>query len=347
MEDEYFNLSDLNLEESTMDNILGNTVEEQEENPEQEQQENTDQKPGDEIDSDPNKEVKGKAPSFESQEDSSTFSVFANLLKEEGVISLEDEDLKNIKTSADLVEAMKKQIENSKYSGLTPSQVRYLEAAESGIPQSDYEKIEKQLSNLEKITDDVIEEDKRARFDLIAYDWIERGIDRDKAIELANRSIKLGTDIDDAKEALSSLIKYKSEEYKKTILSKQEDQKISLDRLKEEIEKKDFILKDIKQTPKQKADLYNMLSTKVDIDPSGQPVNEFNKWRQDNKLEAEIILGAIYMQTNKFKDLGNILQKSTSKAALALENKLRQNEVSDTVNSKTSFGLNKNYEINI
>ena len=344
MNEEYFNINDLNLEESTLSTILNQEPIKDEDQVSSEQSNEKDDIENDNIE---NIEEIDNAPSSESQEDSSTFSVFANLLKEEGVFSLEDDELKNIKTSKDLVEAVKNQIEKSKYNNLSASQKRYLESVDAGIPQSEFEKLEKQLNSLEKITDDTLNENKQARFDLIAYDYIEKGISKEKAIELANRSIKLGTDIEDAKEALESLIKIKSEEYKKTILSRKEENEVSLEKLKEEINKKDFILEQIKQTPKQKEELFNLLSTKVDTDELGQPLNALNKWRKDNKLEAEIILGAIYLQTNKFKNLGKILEVSKSKAALELENKLRQHDASGFLNEKTNFGNNKKYEINI
>lgn len=353
MEEEYFNLGDLSLQESTMNQILNIEEEKTEDADSVESVELVKEEEGNEGESNlpedqkEENKVKSEAPSTESTNDSSTFSVFANLLKEEGVFSLEEEEIGKIKTSEDLIEAVRKQIETSKFSNLSESQKRYLESIETGVPQAEFEILERQLNNLEKISDQIIEDDRQTRFDLIAYDWMAKGISKEKAVDLANRSLKLGTDVDDAKEARLSLITVKTKEYKESIISKQEEQKISLEKLKEEIDKKDFILKDVKQTPKQKQDLYNLLSTKVATDEQGQPINEFNKWRTDNKLEAEIILGAMYLQTNKFKDLGKILDVTKSKAAKQLEDKLRQNEASDTVNRNTSFGSMKNYEINI
>jgi len=338
MNDDLFSFEDLKLEPSTLSQITNSFEDEPiQEEPKEELQEQKE-----EIKTEPeNKET----PSSESTEDSSTFSVFANLLKEEGVISLEDEELKAIKTSNDLIEAVKKQIEKSKFENLSESQKRYLEAVQAGIPQSEYEKLEKELNQLEKIDDEVLSKNTQARFDLIAYDYIAKGIDKDKAVELANRSIKLGTDIDDAKEALASLIKIKSEQYKNSIVTKQTENKVSLEELKTKIESKDTILKDVKLTPKQKTDLFNLVSTKVDADESGQPINEFNKWRKDNGVEAEIILGAIYQLTNKFQNLGKILEVSKSKASLELEKRLKSNEMTDMNNSLT-LG-NKTFDINI
>lgn len=350
MEDDIFNLDDLKLAPGTLNQILNvndNTPDPDKEKEEEKEviinQEDDKQK---ETKTESEKEI--KTPSSESQEDSSTFSVFATLLKEEGVISLDEEEIKGVKTVEDLKEVIKKQIENSKFENLSESQKRYLESVESGIPQAEYEKIEKELNQLEKINDEVIEKNTQARFELIAYDFINKGFSKEKAIEYANRSIKLGTDIDDAKDALNNLIKVKTEEFKKTVENKKEEHKVSLEELKSKIEKTDTVLKDIKLTPKQKQDIYNLVSTKVDADDAGQPINEFNKWKKEQGVEAEILLGALYHLTNKFQNLGKILDTTKSKSAQELEKKLRQNDTSELQQQGISFGNGSlKYDINI
>jgi len=350
MNEEFFNLEELKLEESTLDQIMNKHIPTEEakiETVEDDKPEGDEPKEEDNKEKTENKEkVIDKTPSSTKKEDSSTFSVFAKSLKEEGVISLEDEDVEDVSSYEDLKNLIVKQIESSKFENLSESQKRYLEAVEAGIPQKDFEAIEKQLNQLESIDEDILKENTQARFDLIAYDYIEKGIPKEKAVELANRSIKLGTDLEDAKEALESLIKIKSEEYKTTILKTKESNEVSLTKLKEAIDSKDFILKDVKQTPKQKENLYNMLSTKVDTDDLGQPLNELNKWRKDNKLEAEIILGALYLHTNKFKDLGKILDTAKSKSAQELERKLKQTEMTNVQNDVT-FQSGEKFTINI
>ncbi len=338
--DELFNLSDLNLQEGTIDQIIKQEPDKEEETGDLTLTNTVE----DNTEKEPKTEETDKTPTSESNDDSSSFSVFANLLKEEGVLSLEDEDFKSVKTSADLVELVKKQIEKSKFENLSESQKRYLDAVEAGIPQAEFEKLEKQLSQLEKIDDATLESNQQARFDVIAYELIANGFTKEKAVEFANRSIKLGTDIEDSKEALTNLIKIKTEEYKSSLTQKKEDNKISLEELKKTIDSKDIILKDIKMTPKEKEKLYNILSLKVDTDEQGRPVNELNKWRKDAGLEGEIILGAIYQLTNKFQNLGKILDVTKSKAAQELEKKLKQVDMNDMNNSlklgKDEFRIN-------
>lgn len=322
MDEEIFNFEELNLTASSLQEIGLLKSEEEKEKTTDEELEN---KSEEEKEKENNKTDEDKPKSPSSEDDSSTFSVFANVLKEEGVFNLPDEDLANIKTAKDLADAVKREIEESKFSNLTESQKRYLDAVEAGVPLKDFEVLEKQISSLEtlKNTDLEAEEKIQERFDLIAYDFISKGFSEEKAVELANRSIKLGTDIEDSREALDNLIKVKAEEYKKIVSEKKEESKISLEKIKETIDSKESILKDIKITPKQKEALYDLLTLKVDSDEQGRPINEFNKWRRDNGLEAEIILGTIYQMTNKFQNLGKMLDVSKTKASQELEEKLR------------------------
>lgn len=322
MDEEIFNFEELNLTASSLQEIgLLKSEEEKEKTTDEE----LETKSEEEKEKENNKTNENKPKSPSSEDDSSTFSVFANVLKEEGVFNLPDEDLANIKTAKDLADAVKREIEESKFSNLTESQKRYLEAVEAGVPLKDFEVLEKQISSLETLKNTELDSEEKIqeRFDLIAYDFISKGFSEEKAVDLANRSVKLGTDIEDAKEALDNLIKVKAEEYKKIVSERKEESKISLEKIKETIDSKESILKDIKITPKQKEALYDLLTLKVDIDEQGRPLNEFNKWRRDNGLEAEIILGTIYQMTNKFQNLGKMMDVSKTKASQELEEKLR------------------------
>lgn len=322
MDEEIFNFEELNLTASSLQEIgLLKSEEEKEKTTEEE----LETKSEEEKEKENNKTDEDKSKSPSSEDDSSTFSVFANVLKEEGVFNLPDEDLANIKTAKDLADAVKREIEESKFSNLTESQKRYLEAVEAGVPLKDFEVLEKQISSLETLKNTELDSEGKIqeRFDLIAYDFISKGFSEERAVELANRSVKLGTDIEDAKEALDNLIRVKAEEYKKIVSEKKEESKISLEKIKETIDSKESILKDIKITPKQKEALYDLLTLKVDTDEQGRPLNEFNKWRRDNGLEAEIILGTIYQMTNKFQNLGKMMDVSKTKASQELEEKLR------------------------
>jgi len=345
--DELLNIEDLNLEESSLNDIMGNvTVTPEIEKEVESEVTNTEVSIEDKEKEIEEKKATPASVSANADENTSPFPDFANLLKEAGALSLDDEEISKIQTVEDLVGAVKKTLEDSKFSNLSDSQRRYLESIEAGMPQTEYEVIEQQLAQLEAITEDDINSNEQVRFDLIAYDLISQGMSKEKAVEFANRSMKLETDVDDAVEALENLRRLKAEEFKKTITTKKEEVKISLEKVRESINSRESILKDIKLTDKDKNELYDLVTLKVDSDSLGQPINEVNKWRKEKGLEAEIILAALYKATNKFESLGKILTTATSQSAQRLEQKLRQNEVKDLSDSFT-LSNNKEYTIDV
>ena len=113
MDEEIFNFEELNLTASSLQEIgLLKSEEEKEKTTDEE----LETKSEEEKEKENNKTDEDKSKSPSSEDDSSTFSVFANVLKEEGVFNLPDEDLANIKTAKDLAEAVKREIEESKFS---------------------------------------------------------------------------------------------------------------------------------------------------------------------------------------------------------------------------------------
>lgn len=320
--DGIFNLEELNLSDESFDKIINQGLE-----PEEEEKEDVDlDLDKEDVDKDKEADKENLDKTSSSDEESSTFSVFANVLKEEGVLDLTDDELSGINSVKDLAEVVRKSMQESRYSDLTEGQQRYLKALEVGLPLKDYEKAEQEINSLVTLRDRDLSkpESIQERFDLIAYSFIDKGFTEEKAVELANRSIKLGTDLEDSKEALEDLISSKHKSYKDLIENKKEEGKLSLDKVKEAINSKDSILKGVKINDAQKEKLYNLLTLQVEVDENGRSLNEVNKWRIDNGLEAEIILGAIYQMTNKFQDLGKIMEASRTKASKDLEHRLRE-----------------------
>ena len=90
MDEEIFNFEELNLTASSLQEIgLLKSEEEKEKTTDEE----LETKSEEEKEKENNKTDEDKSKSPSSEDDSSTFSVFANVLKEEGVFNLPDEDL--------------------------------------------------------------------------------------------------------------------------------------------------------------------------------------------------------------------------------------------------------------
>ena len=275
------------------------------------------------------KEKEEITPSSESDDSSSTISVFANYLKEEGVLSSELVGTEKIESIEDLKNLLKKQVESERYSDLSDGQKRYLESLESGIPLSEYESMEKEISWIGNISIEELEEDGQLRFDIMVMDLIGSGLTEQKAVAIAQRSVDSGKDKEDAKESIQSLYDRKVEEFKSTSETKKEEKKTTIEEVRKTIEAKEFVMGDIKLTKENKSEILKLMTTQVDTTPEGHPLNEFGKWRKENGLDAEIILNALYINTNGFKNLGDIKTQVSSKSAQELEKRLRSLDAED------------------
>lgn len=268
-------------------------------------------------------------PSF-SDEDDSTILVFARMLNEEGVLPFDEEGLNSIKTVDDLKQqittALAKHIEEKKYEGLNETQKRFLGAVEAGIPKNEFDELEKNLSVIEKLTPEILEQDDKARFNIIAMSYIQKGISKEQAIKIANASFQMQTDIEDAIQARESLYGDLKAKYENTVADKKEQHRISIEQLKTKIGETDAVLGNLKLTPKMKDDVFKSMTTKVDTDENGLPLNALDKWVKENPIDSKIILHALKVATNNFKDLGRLSTVAKNKAMSELESKLKQSE---------------------
>lgn len=265
-------------------------------------------------------------PASENNDSSSTISVLANYLKEEGVFSSDLEGIENVKNVADLKELIAKQVAASRHSDLSEHQQRYLESIESGIPLNQYEQMEKQIAYLENISQEEMDNDEELRFQIIAQDLIESGMQEDKAVAFANRSIESGKDKEDANEAIKSLYARSIEKFKEVATDKREQKQATLAEVKTLIDSKQTVMGDISLSKEDKEKIFKTMTTQVDTTENGAPLNQFEKWRHENGLEAELILNALFVHTNGFKNLGSIKTEVASNSAKQLEELLRSTE---------------------
>lgn len=264
-------------------------------------------------------------------DEDSTISVFARMLQEEGVLPLEDEDLKELKSVEDLKKVIGNSIakfaESKRYEGLSPSQKRFLGAVEAGIPQNEFEQMESNLRKIETdFSDDRLNEDAQTRFNAIASSYILKGIPKEKAIKMANASFQMQTDIEDAFEARELLKNDFQSKYDTLLEQKKEAHQISINQLKEKIDTTEMVLGALKLTPKMKEEIHKNMVTKLDTDDDGKPLNKLDVWIKENPIDSKIVLNALFVATNGFKNLGRLGDVAKNKTAAMLEEKLRSAE---------------------
>lgn len=250
------------------------------------------------------------------------YSSIAKAFMEDGIFSdLKEEDLKGIKDP----EKFKELIENQIKSQLDEKQKRINEALEVGIEPDDIKRYESNISYLDTIKDtDILAENdlgESLRKQLIKQDFLNRGYSKERADREVKKSFNAGTDIEDAKESLSSNLEYFKKEYssmvneakeleKESILKREEQSK----QLKESILGKDSILGDATWDKSVRQQSYDAITKPVYTDKiTGEVLTAVQKYQRENTNEFLKTVGLIYTLTDGFKDLSGLSKKQVNK----------------------------------
>lgn len=284
------------------------------------------------------------------------YSSIAKALKEEGIFpDLDDASLDSIKTPEDFAEVTEKQIQAK----FDDRQKRIDEALNSGIEPDDIKKYEGTLEYLESIKEEnIIDESEQGdtlRKQLIYQDFLNRGYSKERAQREVNKSITAGSDVEDAKEALSSNKEYFSTEYKTLIEeAKQEEEgrvqerKQQAEALKKSIlEDKDFFGElQLDKTVRQK--IYENISKPVFKNSDGELLTAVQKYQTENKTDFIKNLGLIFTLTNGFKNLDALVKgkvkKEVNKSLRELENTFNNTARNSDGNLKFVSGIDEDTE---
>lgn len=272
------------------------------------------------------------------------YSSVAKALKEEGIFqTLEDNEVEGISSAEDFAEIIDKQI----HSMLDDRQKRIDEALNAGVDISEIQKYEKALEFFNSLQESEItdESDKgeRLRKRLIYTDFINRGYSAERAQREVQKSFSSGTDIEDAKEALTSNKEFFQTEYDNIIKeAKEEEQKEVEKRKKQAEDLKRSILEDTKIFGDLQVDkvtrrkIYDNISKPVYKDPeTGELFTAIQRYEMENRTEFLKNIGLLFTLTDGFKNLDNLVKNKVRK-----EVKKGLRELEHTLNntSRTSDG---------
>ena len=295
-----------------------------------------------------NNQEDGKEP--ESKEDKSTspkndfYSSIAKALKEDGVFpDLDEETVNGIKAPEDFAEVIEKQIQAQ----FDERQKRIDTALSVGIEPSEVKRFEETLNYLNSLQDNILsdESDKgeNLRKQLIYQDFINRGYSKERAQREVTKSFNAGTDLDDAKEALSSNKEYFQSEYDALIKEAQEDERKEAQERKEQADKlKKSILEDSKvfgdlsvdKSTRQK--VFDTISKPVYKDPeSGEFYTALQKYEMENRTEFLKNVGLLFTLTDGFKNLNGLVKGKVTKE---VKSSLRELEHTLSNTARTSDG---------
>ena len=284
-------------------------------------------------------------------------SSIAEALVDEGVLqTLSKERLAEIKTTEDLIEAFKEDLDNQ----LTAEQKRVSDALTYGVEPTRIQQYEQWIKTLDNVTDELIEgedeQNENYRKNLIYRDYLNKGFEESDAAEMVNRSVESGKDIDDAKKALSSLKKYYQKAYTDEVNEAKKEydkhvasQKKQLEELKSSIidDKENFYEQfELPKAARQKVfDVIAKPTESIGKDDKGKEIKitKVQKFIKDDPNKANKIIGTLYVLTDGFTKFDGIMKgtvkKQVRKSVENLERALNQTKPLDgSMNFKSGIG---------
>ena len=269
----------------------------------------------------------GTSPNF--------YSSIAKALTEEGIFpDLDDETISEVKTPEDFRDLVEKQIQ----AGLDERQKRIDDALNAGVEPSEVKKYEGAISYLDGLTDedlaDETEKGETLRKNLIYQDFVNRGYSKERATREVQKSLKGGTDLEDAKEALISNKEYFQKQYDNLIKEAQKQEEAAKNERKQQAEAlKTAILTDKKVFGEIELDkgtrkrIYENIAKPVFRDPeTGEPMTAIQKYEKENSTDFLKYVGFLFTMTDGFKNLDGLVKgkvrKEVKKGMRELESKL-------------------------
>lgn len=276
------------------------------------------------------------------------YSSIAKALKEEGVFpDLEDEFVSKITKPEDFVEVIEKQIQ-SKFDERVK---RVDEALQVGVEPDDIKKYENTLEYFNSIKEDILTEEsdkgEQIRKQLIYQDYLNRGYTEERAKREVTKSISGGTDIEDAKEALSSNKDYFKSQYDSLIEEAkaeerkyQEQLKAQANQLKKSILEDDKLFGELQLDKSTRQKVYDNISKPSFRDNNtGELYTPIQQYEREHKTDFLKNIGVIFTLTDGFKNLDglvkNKVKKEVKKGLRELEHTL--NNTSRTTDGSLSF----------
>lgn len=274
---------------------------------------------------------KGTSPKF--------YSSIAKAFADDGIFpDLNEEDISKIETPEDF----RTLIESKISSELDDRYKRIDKALGIGVEPDIIKQYEGALNYLESIQQSSIEDEneqgEELRKKLIYQDFINRGYSQERAQKEVDKSIKGGTDIEDAKEALQGNKDFYKTAYDKVLKDAEEaaekskkEQKEQIDTLKKSIleDKKFFGDLDIDRSTRQRV-LDNIMKPVHKDKNTGELYTAIQQYEMENKIDFIKNLGLIFTLTNGFKDLSGFIKgkvrKEVKRGISELENVLNNTQ---------------------
>lgn len=285
------------------------------------------------------------------------YSSIAKALKEEGIFpDLDDDGLSKVKAPEDFRDLIDQQIK----AGLDERQKRIDEALNAGVEPTEIRKYENTINFLNSIKEENISDEgdkgEKLRKDLIYQDFINRGYSKERATREVQKSFNVGTDIDDAKEALKSNIDYFRDKYdelvneaKSEAEQEEKERKEQAEKLKLSILNDKDVFGDLSVDKSTRQKIYDNIAKPVYKDPeTGEYFTAIQKYEMENRTDFLKNIGLLFTLTDGFKSLDGLVKgrvkKEVKKGLRELEHTLNNTARTSDGNLRFVSGVDEDPE---
>jgi len=270
------------------------------------------------------------------------YSSIASALKNDGIFPDEftDEEINAVNSPEDFGELFEKAIEKR----MDAAQQRIDKALRNGVEPDAIRSYEQTLGYLSSISDDAIsaegDEGEALRSRLIYNDLVNRGYSHEKALREVEKSLKSGSDIDDAKDALSALISFYTNSYDELQKQAEDNARAAREQRKKDGEafRKLVLEDDIKigessLDKRTRQQIFDAVSKPVWKDPdTGALLTKVQKFQKEHPMEFLKQIGMWFVLTSEGKNFDGLVNEQ-----VRAEKNKGIRELERKINS-TSFG---------
>lgn len=335
------------MEELTLDNILDSDIaehlfdddfklptEEKKETGEEpddktEKEDTTEEITGDDVfspESVGSEDVEEQKDTVDNDSDGSSpsnfYSSIARAAKEDGILAdLDDETIDKIASPEDFGKALESQVQSM----LNDKQKRIDAAITAGLSNSEIQTYERTLDYLDSLSEAKVKEEGEAgdtlRKQLIYQDFINRGFSKERAKREVEKSYNAGTEVDDAITALQSNKDFYTDKYNELIEAGEAERQNAIkqrendiNRLRKEILDGADIFEGLKLDKATRQKVFDSIMKPAYKDKeTGDVLTEVQKYERDNHEEFLKKIGLLYVMTDKFTKLDNLIGKQVNK----------------------------------
>lgn len=266
------------------------------------------------------------------------YSSIASALKEEGIFPDIEDDLINSINSPELfTQAIEQQIQARFDDRLR----RIDEALRVGVEPSDINTLENTIQYLDSLSPEILkgesEESTELRKNLIIQDFLNAGYSQERALKEVEKSMKAGTDIEDALEAYENAKVFYKEGYNNLIEEGRRREEAYAKQRQEEfqafskaMQEEDSFTKEFNVSKDVLSQAFNNIAVpKYRNNETGAVLTELQKAAEENPIPFMKGLGIAFTLTNGFRDMSRLIDGSVNKKVNSrlrdLEKKLTSN----------------------